>query len=321
MTLPYFQVDTRNEHLKTLTRRHSSLWTDFQDKLILSWIYHDHGLEGVVLQPHELMDALNQRPVTDNSSQMLYQDIVNLSTAIAYMREFTQGKKKDDRITRSFVQSLHQRLSENVRGVPDTNGIRKEDGRYGAYYHKCCPFEEVEGELRKLMAYYNQNDVEDLHPLVHAARFHFQFMKLMPFGRFSGKIVRLLTNLLLLRHDYPPSIIHTVERARYYEALAQDDENLLLHLLSESMQSTVESGLQFLEQGIAERRRKREARKARQQKKEAAKKAKPSASTKASSTTTRSSKSKGRKQAAKKGGARSTKTRATTSRHKTSTSS
>lgn len=319
MTLPYFQVDTQNEHLKTLTRRHTSLWSDFQEKLVLSWIYHDHGLEGVVLQPHELMDALNQRPVTDNSSQMLYQDIANLNTAIAYMREYAEGKKNSDRITRSFVQSLYQRLSDNVRGVSDGNGIRKEDGRYGAYYHKCCPFEEVEGELRKLMTFYNQSDVENQHPLVHAARFHFQFMKLMPYGRFSGKIARLLTNLLLLRHDYPPSIIHTVERARYYEALAQEDESQVLHLLSESMQSTVESGLQFLEQGIADRRRKREARKARQSTKDTAKKSSAKSTTARSSSRSSSSKTKGgKREAAKKGSSRSTKTRSTSRRKSTS---
>lgn len=316
MTLPYFQVDTRNEHLKTLARRHSSLWIEFSEKLVLSWIYHDHGLEGVVLQPHELMDALGDKAVADNSSQMLYLDINNLHNAIQMVEEYIEGKKSDDKVNKSFVQALYQKLVVGVRGVPEGNGLRQEDGRYGAYYHKCCPHEEVEVKLRKLITMYNQTKSEDQHPLVHAAQFHFNFMKTMPFGRFSGKIVRLLTNLLLMRHDYPPAIIHTVERARYYEALAQEDETLLLHLLSESINSTVEGGLQFLQQGIAERRRKREARKARKLQREETEGSKST-----SSRSSRSSKSKGRKrEAAKKGTTKSTKSTTKSTSRKSSRS-
>ncbi len=299
MTLPYFQVDTRNEHLKTLARRHSSLWDEFNDKLILSWIYHDHGLEGVVLQPHELMDALSEKSVPDNSSQMLYLDIHNLQKAITLIEEYVKGKKLDDRVNKSFVQALYQQLTHRVRGVPDGNGLRQEDGRYGAYYHKCCPHEEVEAKLRKLLTMYNQLSETDQHPMVHAAQFHFAFMKAMPFGRFSGRIVRLLTNLLLMRYDYPPAIVHTVERARYYEALAQDDERLLLNLLSESINSTVEGGLQFLQQGIAERRRKREARKARKLQRESTQ-SNTSTSSRSTSSRSSSSKTKGRKREAAK---------------------
>jgi hypothetical protein len=35
----------------------------------------------------------------------------------------------------------------------------------------------------------------------------------------SGKVARLVMNLLLLRSGYPPAIIHSTERQRYYEAL------------------------------------------------------------------------------------------------------
>ena len=67
MTLPYFQVDTRNEHLKTLAGKHGSLWNEFNQKVDVSWIYHDHGLEGVVLLPNEITAALNNKVISDSS--------------------------------------------------------------------------------------------------------------------------------------------------------------------------------------------------------------------------------------------------------------
>ena len=42
---------------------------------------------------------------------------------------------------------------------------------------------------------------------------------MFPFPTDSGKVARLLMNLLLLRSGYPPAIIHSTERQRYYEAL------------------------------------------------------------------------------------------------------
>jgi hypothetical protein len=40
-----------------------------------------------------------------------------------------------------------------------------------------------------------------------------------PFPNDSGKVSRLLMNALLMRAGYPPAIIHSTERQRYYEAL------------------------------------------------------------------------------------------------------
>lgn len=306
MTLPYFQVDTRNEHLKTLISRHTSLSNEFIKKLILSWIYHDYGLEGIVLDYQEILDALKTdtiNPRLDSNTQMLYTEIRNLHSAIEMLLQEVERKKGDEHISKSFVHACYQRLSDSVKVATEASGLRKDDNRYGAYYHKYCPHEEIESQLRKLISSYNQTDQEEVHPLVQAAQFHYQFMRLMPYGRLSGKIARLLTNLMLMRHDYPPVIIHTVERARYYEALAESNEYEILAILRESLNSTVESGVEFLRQGISERQRKREARKVQQEEREET--PPPSVNKKHPASAHRSSKPRERKrEAAKKSDSR-----------------
>jgi Fic family protein len=48
---------------------------------------------------------------------------------------------------------------------------------------------------------------------------HYDLLRIFPFTNDSGKVARLLLNILLLRADCPPAIIHSAERQRYYEAL------------------------------------------------------------------------------------------------------
>jgi Fic family protein len=52
-----------------------------------------------------------------------------------------------------------------------------------------------------------------------AARVHYDLLRVFPFPQDSGKVARLLMNLILLRSGYPPAIVHSTERQRYYEAL------------------------------------------------------------------------------------------------------
>lgn len=269
MTLPYFQVDTRNERLKTLLNKHSSIWKEFRPKLDLSWIFHDYGLEGIVLQYQEITVALNDKVASDSKFFPMYQDIKNFDEVVKHIYSLLDksSKRRSDRYTKNLFYSCLEIMIQKLRNPPSGDGLRKEDGRYGAYYHKSCPHQEVETQLKKLLSEVNQSTSEELHPLVQAARFHYHFMKIMPYGRFSGKIARLMVNLHLMRHNYPPLVIHTVERAHYYEALASSDESALLLLMSDSMSSTVDSALAYMEDEISRRRRKREARKERVKKK------------------------------------------------------
>jgi Fic family protein len=263
-------MDTENEKLKTLVARHSSLWNEFHEKLQISWIYHDHGLEGTVLQPREITVALNNKVASDSSFLPMYQEIKNYYNGIQLIRDLVDGERSGEDITTTLILELYEVLAKDLRGVQAEGELRNDDGRYGAYYHKCCPSEEVKQGMEKLLKRINLFSANLVHPLVMIARFHYDFMQLMPVGKLSGKVGRLLMNLLLLRQSYTPAIIHAVERARYYESLASEDEDQLVLILSESVGSTVESATRYIEEGVEERRRKREARKAVKQSKEAA---------------------------------------------------
>jgi len=71
-----------------------------------------------------------------------------------------------------------------------------------------------------------------------------QFLQIFPFSEFSGKIGRMCTNLILLRHGYLPCVIHSIDRQRYYESLRGSVAGFRL-LLMEAMENSLDNALKY----------------------------------------------------------------------------
>ena len=59
----------------------------------------------------------------------------------------------------------------------------------------------------------------DLHPVELAAEAHYQLVTIHPFVDGNGRTARLLMNLILMQHGYPPAIIRTRDRLKYIGGL------------------------------------------------------------------------------------------------------
>jgi Fic family protein len=77
-------------------------------------------------------------------------------------------------------------------------------------------------------------------------------MQIYPYTDGSGKIARLLANLLLVHEGYHPCIIHTIDRQRYYESLRLP-EPTLRELMMESMENGLDNGEKFFHEALAAR--------------------------------------------------------------------
>jgi Fic family protein len=87
---------------------------------------------------------------------------------------------------------------------------------------KTTPPEKVEGEMNKLLDWYNMNK-DKIHPLRLATEFHARFERIHPFEDGNGRTGRILLNAMLLESGYPPLIIRKTARVAYFSSLEAFD--------------------------------------------------------------------------------------------------
>lgn len=77
---------------------------------------------------------------------------------------------------------------------------------------------EVPGLMQDLCIWYN-TEKNTSHPALLAAEFHYKFVKIHPFLDGNGRTIRLLINMILMKHAYPMIIIPPVRRHEYIQTL------------------------------------------------------------------------------------------------------
>ncbi|MGH7268860.1 MAG: Fic family protein, partial [Polyangiaceae bacterium] len=121
-------------------------------------------------------------------------------------------------------------------GDVKTVKYRKDIPQHRLYFHEYAAPDKIAYKLRQVIDWVNDPETRRTRsPIRVAARAHYEIVRIFPFPSDSGKVARLMMNLLLLRGGYPPAIIHSTERQRYYEALKAS---------STTMQSIVQDAIE-----------------------------------------------------------------------------
>jgi len=227
------------EHLAT---QDEQILAEFQERLDMSWIYHDSSLEGVVLSFHELKSAIDKDVVSDVSLIPTYDEIRAHKAAIDFVREQAAQKKKVP-VTLELLLKIRDVLSpENPEILAREEPWRKDTPVHRLYFHDIPSADKIPGEMKKLGDWLIDPETKKLAPLRMAAKLHFKLMQIYPFPKHSGKHARLAMNLILLRSGYPPSIVHSTERQRYYESL-RGPSTLLYNLMLDSLENSIDSAV------------------------------------------------------------------------------
>jgi Fic family protein len=213
--------------------------------LELSWIYHDSALEGVVYNMDELKAALDGQVASDTSLIPVYDEIRQNKAAIDMIRELSQKKRLT--ISLDVIKKIYATLApEEVEGKNPPK-YRKDMPLHRMYFHEIAPPEKISYKMRQLVQWMNSAETKRAtHTLRLAAKSHYQLLHIYPFPKQSGKVARLLMNLILLRGNYPPAVIHATERQRYYDALKTSD-NATSRVVTEALVASMDSAIRYFE--------------------------------------------------------------------------
>ncbi len=219
----------------------SELRAEFRKKLMISLIYHDAALEGDVLSYSEIKAATDSNIISDGSLIPSYEEIKSFHAACEHAFDLVAKKKPVKLDTVRELQAILDPTS--LPGV-----YRKENPLHRLYYHEICSPEKIPLRMRKYGEWLEGPEFGDLHPIVRATEAHFQLMAIFPWANHTGRLARIISNILLELAGYPLAIIHSIDRQRYYEALRNSDHQHLLGVYLEAVETSATSALKVYEE-------------------------------------------------------------------------
>ena len=248
MRTRFVDIDDRMEDLADRMRSDPDLGEDFLERYELSWLYHENALEGVVYSGQELATALANAPLADVTFVGALHEIRNHKIAIDLVRE--EAKSKKLRVNMTLVKKLYETLGAGIEGRSIAE-FRKDMPLHRSYFHEIAQPARIAAALQKVLDACDSADFRNAHPIQRAARLHHGFMQVFPFTENSGRVARLLSNLVLLQAGYRlPCIIHATDRQRYYESL-RVPEATLRDLTIEALDNALAQGEKFFREAPA----------------------------------------------------------------------
>ena len=234
------QLLDRMDQLKAEVDKYKPLKPEQEQRLMqkvrLDWNYHSSHVEGNTLTYGETKALLfwgitaGGKPIKDIIEMRGHDKVVQLLYEIV--------KEKGRPVTEQFISEMHEIILGEPYDIdaitPDGQPKKRKvvPGRYkqlpnhvktkdGSIFYFATP-EETPAKMNDLMNWFKENDSK-LHPLITAAGFYYQFVRIHPFDDGNGRMARILMNFILMMHDYPPAIISTDDREGYLQSLAYAD--------------------------------------------------------------------------------------------------
>jgi Fic family protein len=261
----YQDIEDKNEQLVDYIETHSK-GPEFMARFEMSWIYHDSALEGVVYTSQELQAALYPGTVEAEASMLgSVLELRNHKTAVEFIRAEAKSQgKKQAQVTLTTIKRIHdlligntpeamalraqlerrERSERELTKERDRAGFRKDMPLHRTYFHEIAQPAKIQGMLEKLVDYTAGAEFREMHPIKQAATVQHMLLQIFPFTEQSGKVARLLSNLIVMRHGYLPIVIHSIDRQRYYESFRGPVNNFRA-LLMDAMENSLENGLKY----------------------------------------------------------------------------
>ena len=235
-------IEERVERLRALeAKTPGPQLADYRNKLDMSWIHHDSAIEGVVYDPNELQAALRNAPVSDSVLLPVHDEIRQFKAAIDFVRSIAADRKIP--VDLDLITKIYVILAPDE---PEAK-YRKDIPLHRLYFHEIAPPDKIQAKMKALVQWLESDEtLRTTHAARIAARAHYLFLQAYPYPKHSGRVGRLMMNLMLLREGYPPAILHATDRQRYYEALRSSAEATSA-IVQEALENSLQSAIRYFQ--------------------------------------------------------------------------
>lgn len=209
---------------------------NIKEAFLVEWTYNSNSIEGNTLSLRETQMVLQEGITIKGKSLREHFEAKNHETAIHKLYKLVS---KDYVLNGKDILELHglvlRSIEDDYAGRLRNAGVRISGANFVPPNAR-----KVSEYLDSLIAYIIDNP-QGLNPIELATVFHHKFVWIHPFFDGNGRTVRLVMNLILMRYGFPPAIILTNDRVKYYTALNQANKGNYNKLMLLMCQATERS--------------------------------------------------------------------------------
>ncbi len=177
-------------------------------------------------------NAIEGSTITFEEARLILEDKVAPNKPLTDIREteshaavFLDMLKTEEAVSEELLLKWHRDIFKETK--PDIAGrFRQYLVRVGSYV--VPDWNDIKRLTKQLVSFLNDSK---LNPVEVAARAHYIFEKIYPFGDGNGRIGRLLMNYILWRNGYPLLIIEYKRRKSYYKALQRTEDGFVNYFI------------------------------------------------------------------------------------------
>lgn len=198
--------------------------------------HHSTAIEGNTLVLKEVERLLREGKAVGSKELAEYLEVEGYAKAAQWVYAQAVEQAPDwsagDRINLTELRQIHRLVVEPAWLHSPPEGLDRREGPGSFRQHDIRPFAggmtpppfpDVPALVTNWLGEASRGPADGQHPMLFVAAIHARFEHIHPFRDGNGRVGRLATNLLLVRHGYPPAVVSKRDRTRYLNALKRAD--------------------------------------------------------------------------------------------------
>jgi len=181
------------------------------EELAIAFTYNTNAIEGSTITLEEAREILHDKIAPNKPLR-------DVKETEKHYFIFLNMLDKKEKLSNDLLLKWHKEIFGETKA--DIAGkYRDYLVRIGDY--RAPDWQDVKNLMNKLVIFINKTKINSVEL---AARAHYKFEKIHPFGDGNGRIGRLLINYILWHNNYPMLVIEYKKRRSYYKALQKNEE-------------------------------------------------------------------------------------------------
>ncbi len=208
-------LTVKKKQLDTYRPLPPALVSNLESWFTIELTYTSNALEGNTLTRKETAAVVEKGLTVGGKSLKEHLEATNHAAALEKI--YALVIKPHKKITEDDILDIHNTI---LRGIDDENA-----GHYRSVPVRISGSEvilpnstKVPDLMEEFAAWLNGGGGK-LHPIELATEVHYRLVTIHPFVDGNGRTARLLMNLILMQHGYPPALIRMRDRIKYITGL------------------------------------------------------------------------------------------------------